>query len=108
MTSAPFLTFLLFFLFTVVGAFKLSVAFVLANTFTLGVTSALGFSSDPDATSLLCNSPGPSPAALLRQEVVAAPRDVDGPAVGPSSTKLMSSGETWALTPRDQVGCLEM
>ena len=79
----------------------MSVAFELADT---GLTFAL--SSDPDPTSLLCNSPAPFLAALLEQEVVATPLDVDGPAVCPSSTKLMSSGETWALTPRDQVGCL--
>ena len=40
--------------------------------------------------------------------IVATPLDVDGVSVCPSSTKLMSSGETCALTPREQVGCLKM
>ena len=38
---------------------------------------------------------------------VAVPLNVDGFATCPSSTKLMSSGETCPLTPREQVGCLE-
>ena len=38
---------------------------------------------------------------------VAVPLNVDIVAACPSSTKLMSSGETCPLTPSDQVGCLE-
>ena len=198
LTSVPFLTFLIFFPFTVVGAFKLIVVFVSLDTFPLLLTSTRCFSSKPDDTSLISDSR----AVLLEEAVVAAPLDkdggavvaapldvdgvfvavaaavavalleaplgvdgvadvaspldddcvavaaafleaaldvdgvafvavvatlldidgvavvaivavvatlldVDGVAACPSSTKLMSSGETCPLTPSDQVGCLE-
>ena len=86
------------------------VSFSLALTFPLGLFASdsawppldlfsLCFSSESDSASLLTDS-------RLEKDVAAPPLDVDGAALCPSSTKLMSSGETWALTPKDQVGCL--
>ena len=109
-SSALFLAFFLFLPFTAVGAFKLVAAFAqVLDTFAFLVTFALSSSSEPDPNSLLSNCLTPSLAAFLEEEVVAAaPLDVDGFAVCPSSTKLMSSGATCARIPRDQVGCLEI
>ena len=97
--------------FTAVDAFKLVETFaqVVLNTFALLVTFALSSSSEPDPNSLLSNCLTPSLAAFLEEEVAAAtPLDVDGFAVCPSSTKLMSSGATCARIPSDQVGCLKI
>ena len=75
------------------------------RTFTLGATFTFCFSSEPVATSLLCNFVLPSLDVPL---VVATPLDVDGIVGCPSSTKLMSSGETCVLPPREQVGLLKI
>ena len=94
LTSATFLTFLLFFPFAVVGRTLAPV-----DSFALGLTFVLGFSS---SESLLATS------LLLEEELFPPPLDVNAAAVCPSSTKLMSSGETWAPTPTDQFGCLKI
>ena len=77
------------------------------RTFTLGASFTFCFSSEPVATSLLCNFVLPSLDVPL---VVATPLDVDGIVGCPSSTKLMSSGETCVLppSPREQVGLLKI
>ena len=108
-SAALFLVIFFFLLFTAVGLFKLVAAFEqVVDTFALLVTFALSSSSESDATSLLSNCSTPSLADFLEGNVAAAaPLDVDGFAVCPSSTKLMSSGATCARIPTDQVGCLE-
>ena len=99
LTSATFLIFL-FFPFTV-GALVFVLALV--DFFPLGFSS----SESDVAISLLCNSF--SLVARLEDGIVAPPLDVDAAApVCPSSTKLMSSGETWAFAPTDQMGCLKI
>ena len=99
LTSATFLTFLLFFPFTVVGR-TLILALAPVDSLVVGLTFALGFSS---SESLLAAS------LLLEEELFPPPPlDVNAAAVCPSSTKLMSSGETWAPTPTDQLGCLKI
>ena len=122
LTPAPFLTFPISFPFV---ALKLVLASALVVTF------PLCFFLESDATSLLFDSL----ADLLEEGLVAtllvingfaalaAPLDVDGVAdvampldvdgvddvaVCPSSTKLMSSGETCVLSPKDHVGCLKI
>ena len=92
---------------TVVGSFPLGFsssdsALAPLDSFTLGLTFPLGLSSESESPSLLSDSL----AARLEEDVAAPSFDVDADVLCPSSTKLMSSGETWALTPRDQVGCL--
>ena len=102
LTSATFLTFLLFFPFTVVGR-TLTLALAPVDSLALGLTFVLGFLSSESllAASLLI-------VALLEEELFPPPLDVNAAAVCPSSTKLMSSGETWAPTPTDQLGCLKI
>ena len=93
---------------TVVGSFPLGFsssdsALAPLDSFTLGLTFPLGLSSESESPSLMSDSL----AARLEEVVPAPPFDVDAAlSPSPSSTKLMSSGETWALTPRDQAGCL--
>ena len=98
LTSATFLTFLLFFPFTVVGR-TLTLALAPVDSLALGLTFVLGFLS---SESLLAAS------LLIEEELFPPPLDVNAAAVCPSSTKLMSSGETWAPTPTDQLGCLKI
>ena len=96
-----FVYFSLFLPFDAFNDFKLLSSFapVLGDIFAIGVLVFwCWFSSEPDSLSPFRNG---FVSSLL-------PLDVDDVAIRPSSSELMSAGETCVWTPRNQLGCLKM